>query len=324
MRVALMFVASCRGVSWGPLAERAIAKVEADIAGGARLLVVPTPLGEATDVSFRGIAALERCDVVACEDTRKAGALLAAVGVERKGKELERHDAATARASAARLVARMREGKVVALTSDAGTPGVSDPGSTLVRETSAAGLKVVALPGPCAATVAFSATGFDAARGFCFLGFAPRKTSKLESVLAEAALRPVVLYESPKRVAATVGALADLDAEREVVVARELTKTHQEVYRGTLGEARDWLSSAGRARGEFTIVLDAGVAAAAGAAVDEEGDLLPLAARLLGARRAAGQPLAVAAKAVAVDLDLPKSVVYGLAAAAPRRRPPTT
>ena len=225
------------------LGRRAVDVVAAD--GAARLYVVPTPLGEVADLTFRAVAALARADVVACEDTRRAGDLFARLGIDRESRgALVRHDLQTAGASAPRLVDAMLRGDVVALVSDAGTPAVSDPGALLVKEAAARGVVVRALPGACAATTALSASGFDSTNGFIFRGFvegrgqsAARRRS-LAAALASADDAPTVLYESPKRVRSLVAALDDLDggaSRRPLLVARELTKTHEELWRGSLG-----------------------------------------------------------------------------------------
>ena len=140
---------------------------------GGRLYVVPTPLGEVSDLTFRAVAVLARADFVACEDTRRAGDLFARLGIARASRgEFVRHDLQTAGASSGRLLEAMARGDSVALVSDAGTPCISDPGSLLVREAARNGFRVVALPGACAATTALSASGFDCARrGFAFHGF---------------------------------------------------------------------------------------------------------------------------------------------------------
>ena len=184
--VALRFAARRSGVARRCVADDASAAAaapafEALAARGverargetARLVVVPVPLGEVSDVTFRAAATLAAADVVACEDTRKTGLFLSALGVDRSGgrPRLARHDVVTANATAPRLVAAMRGGETVALVSDAGTPAISDPGVLLVDAAHRAGLAVTALPGPCAATTALSCCGFDTSGGFRFHGF---------------------------------------------------------------------------------------------------------------------------------------------------------
>jgi len=155
----------------------------------------------------------------------------------------------------------MVAGKVVTLSSDAGTPCVSDPGSLLVQRAVAAGIKVCALPGACAATTALSGSGFDASGGFTFFGFVEGRGASAKRAAALAAVaaepRPCILYESPRRVESTVSVLSQIDGSRGVVIGRELTKTHEELWRGTLFEATQWLAAGGGAGRElFTAGVD--------------------------------------------------------------------
>ncbi len=284
------------------------------------LVVVPTSLGEPADLTVRAIAALAAADVVACEDTRVAGLLYEAAGIERKAAFV-RHDAATAAATAPGLVEAMLRGETVALVSDAGTPAVSDPGALLVRAARDAGLAVRALPGPCAATTALSASGFGNGLTFSFLGFVEGRGASaarrraLRSALDAAVEGPAVLYESPRRVRQTLLDLDKLDggaSQRLVLIARELTKTHEETWRGALGDAVAYLDAGGGGaaapgeppRGEFTLVLDA-KPKQAGSAEDAKARVAEL--------RASGLSASDAAKAAASELGLKKSEVYRLA-----------
>ncbi|HYB29744.1 MAG TPA: 16S rRNA (cytidine(1402)-2'-O)-methyltransferase [Solirubrobacteraceae bacterium] len=195
-----------------------------------RLVICPTPIGNLEDVTLRVLAALREADIVACEDTRRTRVLLDRYGV---GASLVSYHEHNERQRANELVARMREGAVVALVSDAGTPLVSDPGFVLVQACVAAGLAVEVLPGPSAALAALVASALPADR-WRFAGFLPRKRSALEQAFASP--ETLVAFESPKRVAASLQVLAELDPARPVAVARELTKVHEEVVRGTAGE----------------------------------------------------------------------------------------
>lgn len=192
-----------------------------------RLLVCPTPIGNLEDVTLRVLSALREADVIACEDTRTTKVLLDRYGVS---AERVRYDAHTERRTAPRLVERMRGGTVVALVSDAGMPLVSDPGLVLVQACMAAGLEVEVLPGPSAALAALVASGMEAAT-WRFVGFLPRKRGALVDVFGSSEV--VVAFESPRRVAGSLAALASVDPERPVAVCRELTKIHEEVVRGT-------------------------------------------------------------------------------------------
>jgi 16S rRNA (cytidine1402-2'-O)-methyltransferase len=213
-----------------------------------RLIVCPTPIGNLEDVTLRVLAALREADLVACEDTRRTKVLLDRYGVAGRLVSYHEHNE---RARAHELVAKMQDGAVVALVSDAGMPLVSDPGLVLVRACVAAGLGVEVLPGPSAALSALVASALPAER-WRFVGFLPRKRSELERVFASD--ETVVAFESPRRLAATLEALAEIDAGRQVAVCRELTKLHEEVVRATAAE----LAARYRAqppRGEIVLVI---------------------------------------------------------------------
>ena len=195
-----------------------------------RLIVCPTPIGNLEDITLRVLAALREADVVACEDTRRTRVLLDRYGVSAKLVSYHEHNE---HERAVELVGRMRTGAVVALVYDAGTPLVSDPGFVLVRACVAAGLAVEVLPGPSAALSALVASALPADR-WRFVGFLPRKRAALDEVFASP--ETLVAFESPRRVASSLAALAALDPERPVAVCRELTKVHEEVVRGTARE----------------------------------------------------------------------------------------
>jgi 16S rRNA (cytidine1402-2'-O)-methyltransferase len=214
-----------------------------------RLVVCPTPIGNLEDVTLRVLSALREADVVACEDTRRTRILLDRYGVNAKLVSYHEHNE---RARAAELVARMREGAVVALVSDAGMPLVSDPGYLLVRACVAAGLPVEVLPGPSAAITALVASGLPGDE-WRFHGFLPRKKGELRRVLSEPG-GTLVAFESPRRVPATLTLLAELEPEREVAVCRELTKAHEEVVRGSAAELAERYAGA-PPKGEVVLVL---------------------------------------------------------------------
>jgi 16S rRNA (cytidine1402-2'-O)-methyltransferase len=195
-----------------------------------RLVVCPTPIGNLEDVTLRVLAALREADIVACEDTRRTRVLLDRYGVRAHLVSYHEHNESE---RAAELVQRMRDGAVVALVSDAGMPLVSDPGYVLVAGCVAAGLAVEVLPGPSAAIAALVASALPADR-WRFVGFLPRKRGELVDVFGSP--ETLVAFESPRRVAASLRALAELDPERQVAVCRELTKVHEEVVRGTAAE----------------------------------------------------------------------------------------
>jgi 16S rRNA (cytidine1402-2'-O)-methyltransferase len=213
-----------------------------------RLIVCPTPIGNLEDVTLRVLAALRDADVVACEDTRRTRVLLDRYGVRARLVSYHEHNEAQ---RARELVSLMRGGSVVALVSDAGTPLVSDPGFVLVQACVAAGLEVEVLPGPSAVLSALVASGLPAER-WRFVGFLPRKRGELEGVFRSP--ETVVAFESPRRVAASLGVLASLDPERPVVLARELTKVHEEVVRGSAAALAERFAAEGP-RGEVVLVV---------------------------------------------------------------------
>lgn len=222
-----------------------------------RLLLVGTPIGNLADMTPRATAALAEADLVACEDTRRTGRLLELLGLP--APRLVRMDAHTEAEVAERLLDAVRAGRRVAVTTDAGMPGLSDPGTRLVQAAVTAGIPVVVIPGPFAGAVAAVASGLlDPSGRFVFEGFLPRKgperRARMSATVGED--RPVVLYESPHRVAATVADLvAACGPDRRVALCRELTKLHEEVWVGTLGAAVEHLGGH-PPRGEFVVVLD--------------------------------------------------------------------
>jgi 16S rRNA (cytidine1402-2'-O)-methyltransferase len=225
-----------------------------------RLVVCPTPIGNLEDVTLRVLAALREADVVACEDTRHTRVLLDRYGVSAPLVSYHEHNEDR---RSAELVSRMQAGDVVALVSDAGMPLVSDPGYVLVRATVAAGLPVEVLPGPSAAIAALVASALPA-DSWRFVGFLPRKRGELRR-LFEAAGPTLVAFESPRRVPASLEVLAEVDPSRQVAVARELTKAHEEVVRGSARELAE--RYAGEApRGEVVLVVGPSAAADADSA----------------------------------------------------------
>ena len=221
---------------------------------GGRLLLGATPLGQPSDASARLVSALATADVVAAEDTRRVRTLANALGVRIAGKVVSLFDQNEA-ARVPALIAEMIRGATVLVVSDAGMPLVSDPGYRLVTACIAEGMPVTCLPGPSAVTTALAVSGLPSDR-FCFEGFAPRKRSARRAWLATLAAEPrtCVFFESPRRLAACLAdAASELGDTRRAAVCRELTKVHEEVVRGSLGELVDW--AAGPVLGEITVVL---------------------------------------------------------------------
>jgi 16S rRNA (cytidine1402-2'-O)-methyltransferase len=270
------------------------------------LQVVATPIGNLADLSPRAQEALRGADVIAAEDTRRTLQLLKSVGIARPLLSLYEHNEAQ---RVPQLLARLAAGETVALVSDAGTPLLSDPGFELVRAATRAGFAVHAIPGPSAITAALAAAGLPAQR-FCFEGFLPARAAERRAALAALAheARTLVFFEAPHRILATLTDMAaEFGAQREAVVARELTKVHESIYRGTLAQlAARAQAEENFARGEITLVVAGAAAAAAQQADPAElrrivdvllkelppGRAAALAAQLTGATRAAAYALA--------------------------------
>jgi 16S rRNA (cytidine1402-2'-O)-methyltransferase len=219
-----------------------------------RLLIGATPLGQPTDASARLAKALASADVIAAEDTRRIRTLAAALEVKPRAKVLSLYDANEA-SRVPTLVDDIQAGATVLLVSDAGMPLINDPGYRLVTACIEAGAQVQCLPGPSAVTTALAVSGLPADR-FCFEGFAPRKHAARVSWFKALAAEPrtCVFFESPRRLPGTLtDAVEALGPERKAVVCRELTKTHEEVVRGTLGELAQWANDG--VLGEVTVVL---------------------------------------------------------------------
>jgi 16S rRNA (cytidine1402-2'-O)-methyltransferase len=275
-----------------------------------RLQVVATPIGNLADLSERARAVLAGADVIAAEDTRHTGALLKALGIATPLVSLHEHNESQ-RAPA--LLARLAAGECVALVSDAGTPLLSDPGFELVQRAVQAGYEVSAVPGASAITAALAVAALPTDR-FCFEGFLPARERERRAALAALAHEPrtLVFFEAPHRIVAVLADMAaELGADRAAVVARELTKVHETIYRGTLGKlAARAREESNLARGEITVVVHGARAAAQG--VDEgllrrtvellakelpPGRAAAIAAQLTGATRAAAYALAIRAGA---------------------------
>jgi 16S rRNA (cytidine1402-2'-O)-methyltransferase len=259
------------------------------------LVVCPTPIGNLGDVTLRVLDELRRASVAACEDTRRSRTLLERHGISVPLVALHEHNE---RAHAAALLARIAAGDRICLLTDAGVPALSDPGAYLIREALGQGLEVVVLPGASAVTTALVASGM-AGGGFAFVGFLPRTPGAIRSLLdrIDAAGLPVVAFESPRRLPATLAHLAALDGERPVAVCRELTKLHEQVARGTMAELAATFATP--PKGEITLVV--GARDLDQPALPDQATLAELAAAV-GAKRAA---------AMAAELTgLPRNRIY--------------
>jgi len=274
---------------------------------GVPLLLAGVPIGQPGDASPRLRDALATADVVAAEDTRRLHRLCADLGVTPSGRIVSYFEANEAERTP-RLVDALRAGETVLLVTDAGMPSVSDPGFRLVAAAAAEDLPVSCLPGPSAVTTALALSGLPSDR-FCFEGFLPRKGGERRARILELAgeRRTTVLFEAPHRLGACLADLVDvLGPDRRAVVCRELTKTHEEVRRGTLAELAERFS--GEVRGEVTVVL-----AGAEPVVAETPEEL---ARLVAVREASGEPRKEAIAGVARETGVARREVYDAVVAA--------
>lgn len=267
------------------------------------LYIVPTPIGNLEDITLRGLSLLRQVDVIAAEDTRHSQRLLSHFDIDTRLMSYHEHSGDNETQA---LVARMLLGQTVALISDAGTPLVSDPGYRLVRAAQDAGLPVTPLPGACAAITALSASGLATDR-FHFEGFLPSKTAqrcaRLEALVDYQGT--LVFYEAPHRIAATLAdALSIFGADREAVLARELTKTFETIKRLPLGELSAWvLDDANQQRGEQVLMI-------AGAA--PESDVIDASVRAWLLRLAVDLPPRKAAAIVAEMTGVKARTLYDL------------
>ena len=263
-----------------------------------------TPIGNLGDLTPRAVEELARADAIACEDTRRTRKLLSHAGVKAPAL-LTVNDHSEARQVRA-VLSRLERGERVAVVSDAGTPGISDPGERLVAAATAAGVDVEVVPGASAAVAALVVSGLPTGR-FVFEGFLPRRGSgrseRIDALRSEP--RTAILYEAPHRVRRTVAELADAFGPlRQVAIVRELTKLHEEVWRGTLGAAVDHLARR-EPRGEYVLVLG-------GAGPPAEASTEDVTAALRS-RLAAGEDKKTATAEVAKELRVPKRTVYEIA-----------
>ena len=265
-----------------------------------RVVLVGTPIGDLGDASPRVGEALAAADVIAAEDTRRLRRLLDRLGIETSARVVSYFDGNEA-ARAAELLDRLREGATVVVVSDAGMPSISDPGFRLVAAAVEEGIAVTAVPGPSAVLTALALSGLATDR-FCFEGFLPRKAGERARRLAELADEPrtAVFFEAPHRTEETLRAMTELlGADRRAAVCRELTKTYEEVRRGTLAELADW--AAAGIRGEVTLVV-AGAPASRG----DTGDAVAAVRQLM----TGGAKLKPAVAEVAAAHGLAKNELY--------------
>jgi 16S rRNA (cytidine1402-2'-O)-methyltransferase len=254
---------------------------------GGVLYVVATPIGNLEDVTLRALRVLGEVDLIAAEDTRRTRILLQRHGIDRP---LTSYHDAVERERTPALVETLRKGRSVALVSDAGTPGIADPGYHLVRGAIAAGIAVVPIPGPSAVATIVSVAGLPVER-FVFEGFLPsRPTARRERLRALAAEpRAMVFLEAPTRLAACVEDMGALLGDREAVLGRELTKLHEELVRGRLSALREHVRRMERVRGECVLLVAGASEAAVTAPVDVDARIRALRAEGLGTREIAAR-----------------------------------
>jgi len=281
------------------------------------LYLVATPIGNLEDITLRALRVLRSADRIACEDTRQTQKLLNHFGISTPTLSVHEHNEA---ARAAELIEKLREGARIAVVSDAGMPGISDPGSLLVKAAIEAGVAVVPVPGANAGLSALAASGLDTDE-FLFLGFLPSKAgarqTRLEAVRAQVK-EPLtlVVYEAPHRIAET---LADVEAafgaECKVVLARELTKVHEEFLRGTVSEVRDRLARRERVRGEMVLLIEAKPGAG-----DVGAEPVSLRGRIAELAKTEGLSEMDALKRIAKERGVSKSELYRELQRSPRRK----
>jgi 16S rRNA (cytidine1402-2'-O)-methyltransferase len=289
-----------------------LVQAAAEAAGGQQypapaLYVVATPIGNLADMTLRALHVLALVDAIACEDTRHSAALLRHFDIAKPLLAVHEHNE---REAAASVIARLARGERVACISDAGTPAISDPGAALVAMVRDAGFSVVPIPGASSALAALAVAGDISRGGFCFVGFLPSRGRERTTALEACARAPLaqILFEAPHRIAATLTAMATIwGGERRAVIARELTKLHESVYRGTLAElAHAACSDANLTRGEITLVVE-------GAALQtSSAQASPLLARALELLLTELPPARAAAIAAQLS-GVPRSEAYALA-----------
>lgn len=264
-----------------------------------RLYLVATPIGNLEDITYRAVRILGEADLIACEDTRQTRKLLDHYGIRKPTVSYHEHNEGE---RSQELAGRLQGGATIALVSDAGMPLVSDPGYRLVQAALAAGIAVYPVPGPSAALAALAASGL-ATDTFHFAGFLPPKAGARARVLEELAgeSATLIFYEAPHRILETLEAIEQVLGPRPVVVARELTKLHEEFLRGTVAEVRAQLASRDSIKGEITLLI--------GKAAGPLADATPL-EEAVGALVRAGTPRMDAIKQVARRRGLSKREVY--------------
>lgn len=268
------------------------------------LYIVPTPIGNLEDITHRALRVLGEVDLIACEDTRHTRKLLSHYGINTKTISYHEHNE---RERAADLLTRLQAGESIAVVSDAGTPGINDPGFRIVRLAIENGVLVIPLPGPSALITALVSAGLPTDE-FFFGGFLPSKANARRSRLAELRALPatLVFYEAPHRIAATLRDAHEILGERQAVVARELTKMHEEFARGLLSELAERFRSNEKARGEIVLIIDRAVIAEISGANKPETSIASLVAKF----EEQGLDQRAALKKAAREMGIPRAEAY--------------
>lgn len=219
-----------------------------------KLYIVSTPIGNLEDITLRALNTLKEVDLIACEDTRTAGKLLSYYGIKKPLLSYHEHNEIE---KSKELLSELIEGKSIAVVTDAGTPGVSDPGYRIVKLASENGIQVIPIPGASATLAALSVSGLPTS-SFTFHGFPPRQSKRLNEFLQRIkdSSETLIFYESPNRIIKTLEAMIEVLGDRHSSVSREITKMYEETIRGTLSEIKDALEARDSIRGEFTLVLE--------------------------------------------------------------------
>ena len=266
-----------------------------------KLYIVSPPIGNLEDITLRAIDILQNVDLIACEDTRTTKKLLSRYQIQ---KQLTSYHEYNEVEKAAELLSVLKEGKSIALVSDAGTPGISDPGYRIVKLASENGIQVVPVPGASAALAALCVSGLPTS-SFTFLGFLPKQNKKLTEYLGTINDRPetLIFYESPKRVIKTLEVINDVFGQRKVSISREITKMYEETIRGRLPEIISNLKSRDSIKGELVLVIE-------GNTDDKDMFDSETVEKVLKHLKKEGHTLKDAVKQITSDSGMSKSVVY--------------
>ena len=269
-----------------------------------KLFVVSTPIGNLEDMTLRAVNVLKICDVIACEDTRNTKKLLARYGIETPLTSYHEHNEVE---KSPKLLERLKDGKDVALVSDAGTPSVSDPGCRLVNLSIENNIEVVPVPGPSAVLSALVVSGLPT-DSFLFLGFFPRNVGKKKELLKDVECYPytLVFYESARRLSRTLSLMLEIFGDRSICVAREMTKLYEEALRGSFSEVISVLSERETLKGEVTVVVEGSGKGQNGASVDA-------AQRMLWLLREKGFSLSEAVSLASEAFGVSKNGIYRMA-----------